>query len=35
MKLKDLIPHLEAFIFDLDGTLYLGDKASPGAAETE
>ena len=24
----------KAFIFDLDGTLYLGDKAIPGATET-
>lgn len=27
------LPHLQAYLFDLDGTIYLGDEAIPGAAE--
>jgi arabinose operon protein AraL len=28
------LSHIEGFIFDLDGTIYLGDEALPGAVET-
>jgi NagD protein len=27
-------PHIDGFIFDLDGTIYLGDEALPGAVTT-
>lgn len=29
-----MLPLYDAYVFDLDGTLYLGDEALPGAAET-
>jgi NagD protein len=31
---REFISHIEGFIFDLDGTIYLGDKALPYAVET-
>ncbi|SHK36443.1 TIGR01458 family HAD-type hydrolase [Rhodothermus profundi] len=34
MPLPDVLQHIQAFVFDLDGTLYQGDRALPGAAET-
>lgn len=34
MEITEKIRRLEAVIFDLDGTLYLGDEAIPGAVDT-
>ncbi|MBO9343387.1 MAG: HAD family hydrolase, partial [Roseiflexus sp.] len=31
---KKPLPHYSAYIFDLDGTIYLGDALLPGVAET-
>ena len=33
-ELAERLSHLEGFVFDLDGTLYVGDALLPGAAET-
>ena len=32
-KVKDLIGYSKAIVFDLDGTIYLGDNVIPGAPE--